>query len=101
MELDDLIFNDDVLGRVKNALRSIVTISSAEGELTEQNIELWENEKCYCGYSVAYHTLYPIVWVVFQRLFTNEDEVDLKKVRQAVRAEVLSLYNNEEDESDN
>lgn len=29
-------------------------------DLTEENLALWEAELCYSGYSVAYHTLYPL-----------------------------------------
>jgi hypothetical protein len=60
MGLDDTVFDCGIIPMVEMYVRHFVCKYSEIDELSNENLELWESTLCYSGYSVAFHTLYPL-----------------------------------------
>jgi hypothetical protein len=60
MGLDDAVADSDIIKQIEKSIRYFADYNSEEHELTDKNLDLWEKERCYTGYSIAFHTLYPL-----------------------------------------
>jgi hypothetical protein len=60
----------------------------------EKTLEAWETTNYYTGYSLLFHMLYPIAWVLAQGARPHDiKEEEIKDTKKYVRKRILKYYN--------
>lgn len=97
MGLDDAVSDSGLIDRILETLPSFVYHYSELDELTPANLELWEKERCYTGYSIAFHLLYPLYQTVcWDGMIPWEmNSADKRHLQINVRKKIINIMRGE------
>jgi predicted house-cleaning noncanonical NTP pyrophosphatase (MazG superfamily) len=93
MGLDDLVDDSKIRHVIENSIKEFVSCYSDIDELTERNLTKWESKLCYTGYSIAFHTLYPVYETVLWNGSNNREMTSSEKnqVKKVVRNRIIEI----------
>ena len=96
MGLDDSIRDSKIIESVEEHIKKFVLLYSNTDELTDEKLDKWENSLCYTGYSVAFHTLYPLYETVLWNGSNPREmtESEQRLLKSMVRDKILRIMNN-------
>lgn len=78
MGFDDAVADSGIIELIEKHIESFVDYY--DEELTEEKLEEYEKTRCYTGYSLSFHTLYPLYSVVyFDGFFSHKRTPDEEK----------------------
>ena len=64
MGLDDEVSDSGIIEAIEKKIKHFVLTYSGVDMLTPENIQKWEERRCYTGYSIAFHMLRPLYQTV-------------------------------------
>jgi len=60
MGFDDTVADSGIINVIEKKIEVFAYYYNEIDDLTEENLEKWEKTRCYNGYSLSYHVLYPL-----------------------------------------
>lgn len=99
MGLDDEVADSHIIDMIEIRVKKFISTYSEPDLLTEENLKRWEANLCYTGYSVAFHTLYPLYrnthidGIIIIEITEKQDNVIKKLVRNRLIEIINECYN--------
>ena len=77
-------------------IENFVSTNNEKNDFTEENLKLWESELCYNGYSVAFHTLWPLHFTSLHGAVifideNNKPQFDEVKLKVILREKIIKI----------
>lgn len=89
MGLDDLIFDSKLIQTILHKLKYDLSTYTDE-DISDGNLDLWESEMYYNGYSVVFHSLLPLFTALAAGMQPTELTPEQRnKVRKLTRKRIL------------
>lgn len=96
MGLDDAVYDSNIIVMIEKYVEQFANYYSEKDDLTEKNLNKWERSRCYTGYSVAFHTLYPLYANThYDGCMTDKMTPESKKkIQLLVRSKLVNIIKN-------
>lgn len=93
MGFDDTVADSGIINVIEKEIEKFAYYNNEIDDLIEENFIKWESERCYNGYSLSYHVLYPLYANTHcdgfpREFFTPETENRLKLI---VRSKIINI----------